>query len=152
MDNDINGIYKVILSIKVHADLSWSVYIDGKKVPPTCSIFTTFPSVISSPSDVSDIILSVSQAVICPGNPDEEFISFCCMWGSTIYGPGGKKEAIPFIDCNPPKDRLYSECTVRWVDCDVLCKHAGSFPQPCPFCQSFRSTLLASLSIEAQIM
>ena len=148
MGSDLDGPCKVVSSIKVRKDLSWSVYANGKEVPTTCSVLTSFPQSISSPSVVGHMIQSISQAVICPGNPDEEFVSLCRMRGSIMKGSRGSTETIAFIDCNPvinPKGQTQT-CTVRRVDCDVLCNQVGYFPHPCQSCQSFRSTLRSSLS------
>ena len=100
MDTDLNGMYKVTTSIRINADLSWSVYTNGKEVPATCSILTSYPQVISSPSEVAHMLQDVSQAVVCPGNPDEEFISLCKTRGSIMKGNRGSTETVAFIDSN----------------------------------------------------
>ena len=100
MDTDLNGMYKVTTSIRINADLSWSVYTNGKEVPATCSILTSYPQVISSRSVVAHMIQDVSQAVICPGNPDEDFVSLCKMRGSVMKGNRGSTDTVAFIDCN----------------------------------------------------
>ena len=105
MGSDLDGPCKVVSSIKIRKDLSWSVYANGKEVPTTCSVLTSFPRLISSPSVVGhNMIQSISQAVICPGNPDEEFVSLCRMRGSIMKGSRGSAETIAFIDCNPVID------------------------------------------------
>ena len=104
MATDLNGQYKVTISIKLYPDLSWSVYADGKEVPTTCSILTNYPQVISSPSVAHIMIQDVSKAVICPGNPDEEFVSLCRTRGSIMKGNRGSTDTIAFIDCNSVVD------------------------------------------------
>ena len=82
------------------ADLSWKLYADRKEVRATCSILTSYPQVISSPSEVAHMLQDVSQAVVCPGNPDEEFISLCKTRGSIMKGNRGSTETVAFIDSN----------------------------------------------------
>ena len=47
------------------------------------------------------MLQDVSQAVICPGNPDEEFISLCKTRGSIMKGNRGSTETVAFNVRNP---------------------------------------------------
>ena len=65
-----------------------------------------------------------------------------------MKGRRGSTDTVAFTDCNSvidPKGQT-KMCTVRRLDCDVLCKRVSSFPLPCHSCHSFRSTLRSSLS------
>ena len=148
LDHDHSGLIKVVSIIKVESNLSWCVYADDKKVPSTCSILESLPPVISTPSDMATIIQSVSQAAICPGNPDEEFVTLCQTRMCTMKRTSGNKETIAFIDHNPVTDLMGQtrKCTIRRVDCDIICKREETFLYRCHSCQSYRSTLRASLS------
>ena len=49
-----------------------------------------------------------------------------------MKGSRGRAEIIVFIDCNSvinPKGQMH-KCTMRRVDCDVLCNQVGCFPNP----------------------
>ena len=135
-------------SVILKPDSSWSIYVGDKEVPKACSILSQFSSPLSSNSELSSLIKDIDQATICPGNPEEKFITICHMHGGRIKAAWGNRDTIAFVDNSPVVDSTgkgYS-CTVRRVDCNVICEHTGQYPQHCKACQTFRSTLRASVS------
>ena len=90
------------------------------------------------------IVHRVDSAVLCPGNPDHQFISLWQARGGTMRGERRCGEYVAFIDRNKVVDTT-GQChstTVRRVDCDILCDKEASKTLPCHSCQCFCSTLL----------
>ena len=69
LKGNLNGVHHVAASV-VCADLLWSVYLRGVKVPIACKVLADFPPAIEASSVVSKLVPCVEQAVICPGNPE----------------------------------------------------------------------------------
>ena len=53
------------------------LWIHGEKVPATCKLLVELPSLISSPTIISNLLCCVYQAVVCPGNADKDFVAIC---------------------------------------------------------------------------
>ena len=139
---------RVTRSVTLNPDHTWSVFIGGKKVPETCSILTRFSSSVTSDIVLSKLIKGIDEAVCCPGNPEEKFVTVCQMRGGSIKGTRGAGDRVAFIDSSPVVDssgKCYN-ITVRRVDCEVICERAGQYPLRCTSCQAFRSTLRSSVS------
>lgn len=135
-------------SVVLKPDGSWSVYVGKREVPKACNILSQFSSPLLSNSELLSLIKYIDRATICPGNPEEKFVTICQMRGGSIKGARGNGDTIAFVDNSSVVDSTgkgYS-CTVRRVDCDVICEHTGQYPLRCKECQTFRSTLRASVS------
>ena len=70
------GLHEVTSSILINNDLTWGVHINGKKVPSTSEVLMGFPSVLPSIALVARLLQCVHQAATCPGNPEQDFVSF----------------------------------------------------------------------------
>ena len=147
LKSDPSGVCQVTESVVVRTDCSWSVYVHALKVPATCKILADFQPTIAASSVVSKIVESVDRAAICPGSHEDEFISACQKKGGTIKGQRGNGETVAFIDEHPVVDSKGKghSCTIRRVDCEILCEPSGRYPLRCRSCQSFRSTLRSSI-------
>ena len=77
LKGNLNGVHHVAASVVVSADLSWSVYLRGVKVPIACKVLADFPPASETSSTVSKLVACVDQAVIYPGNPESQFIAVC---------------------------------------------------------------------------
>ena len=124
-------------SILLYHSLTWSVHIRGKKVPATCKLLAEFPSLISSPTILSDLICCVHQAAVCPGNTDKDFVTVCEKRGGTMKKGG---DVIAYLDSTSPD----GHCSVRRAECDVIFDHLSRRVR-CQACQSFRSTLRSAV-------
>ena len=53
-----------------------------------------------------------------------------------------------FVDNSLVTDHSWNQyrCTVRRVDCDMLCERSSRYPLHCKSCQAFRSTLRSMVS------
>ena len=115
----------------------------------TCSVLAQFspPTCISMSDDLLRLIKAIDEATLCPGNPDEKFITICQARGGKLKGAGGAGD-VAFIDASPVVDttgKAY-DCTVRRIDCELLCERSGQYPLRCNSCQPYRSTLRSAVS------
>ena len=131
------GVQQPTTSVLLSHDLSWSVHIYGKKVPATCKLLASFPSLISSPTIISGLLNCIHYAAICPGNPDERFVTLCEKRGGTIKKGG---DVIAYLD----NSSLVGCRSVRRVECEIICD-LSSRRLRCQACQSFRSTLRSAV-------
>ncbi len=147
LKRDPSGVCHVATSVVVNADLSWSVQLRGVQVPAACKVLAEFPPTIAASSTVLKLMECVDRAVICPGSPEDDFISVCEKRGSTIKGQRGHGDTVAFIDEHPVTDSKGQSHprTIRRVDCAILCEPSGQYPLRCRSCQSFRSTLRSSV-------
>ena len=112
--------------------------------PPTC---------ISTSNDLLRLIKAINEATLCLGNPDEKFITICQARGGKLKGAGGAGD-VAFIDASPVVDttgKAY-DCTVRRVDCELLCERSGQYPLRCNSCQPYRSTLHSEQCVKVEII
>ena len=137
MEIGCDGLLQPTMSVLLTHDLSWSVHINGKKVPATCKLLVEFPAMISSPIIISNLLCSIHHAAVCPGNADEDFVTLCEKRGGTMKKGG---DIIAYLD----KTSLDGHQSVRRVECDVIYDHLSRRVR-CQACQSFRSTLRSAV-------
>ena len=148
MEEGSSGLGEVTASVIIDADHTWNVYVGEKKVPDTCGVLARFQSPLTD-EKLSDMIKAIDNADLCPGNPDEKFISVVKDKGEIIVrGARGTGDVIASIDNSVVRDHSGKQyqCTVRRVDCDLLCEKSSQYPLRCKSCQSFRSTLRSMVS------
>ena len=97
------------------------------------------------------LIKAVDNAVLCPDNPDEKFVSACKDKGGYVRGGRGNGDVVAFIDKSSVTDHSVKQyqCTVRRVDCDVLCERSSQYPLCYKSCQLLRSTLRSLVSCQS---
>ena len=63
-----------------------------------------------------------------------------------MKGESGCGDVVAFVDHSPVFDASgnYYQCTVRRVDCHILCDRSGQYPSRCKSCKAFRPTLCSS--------
>ena len=132
------GVLQPTASVLLTHNPSWSVHIYGKKVPATCQLLNCWvPSLISSPTIISNLLCCVHQAAVCPGNADEDFVAVHEKWGGTMKKGG---DIIAYLDNTSPDGHR----SVRRVEFDVIYDHLSHCVR-CQSCQSFRSTLQSAM-------
>ena len=57
----------------INTDLTWQVFVCGRQVPATCTVIRDFPANMK-PEFFLQVLEQVGQAVLCPGNPEEELV------------------------------------------------------------------------------
>ena len=143
------GLGEVTASVILDSDHTWNTYVGDKKVSDTCNVLARFRSSPLTDDKLSDNMIKViDNAVLCPGNPDEKFVSACKDKGGSVRGAWGNGDVITSIDNSVVTDHSGKQyqCTVRRVDCDMLCERSSQYPLHCKSCQPFRSTLRSLIS------
>ena len=137
-----SGLGEVTASVVLDSNRTCNVYIGHTKVPADCDILSRFLSYLPA-SELSDLIRCVENAVLCPVNPDENFVSVCKAKGGVAKGERGHGDVVAFIDNSPFTDHSGKQyqCTVRRADYEVLCEKSSRHPLRCKSCQSFRASL-----------
>ena len=141
-----NGVCQVTLSVIIYPDLTLSVYVHDKEVPKSCALLKKLETGALSANDVSTLIRTVDQAILCPGHPEEVYVTNCQKRGE-VKGGRGAGEAVGYVDNSPVSDRK-GQCyplTVRRIDCNLFYQCDGARPVRCKSCLSLRSTLRSSL-------
>ena len=143
-----SGLGEVTASIILDSDGTWNAYVGDKKVPDMCDVLARFRSSPLADDKLSELIMAIDNAVLCPGNPDEKFVSACKDKGGTVKGARGNGGVVAFVDNSLVTDHSGKQyrCTVRRVDCDMLCERSSRYPLRCKSCQAFRSTLRSMVS------
>lgn len=141
---------KLTASLFVDSENGWKVHVNGKRVPSTCNLLEEFPQDMctSNSAMIAAFIDCLDTAFICPGNSDEKFVIACENKGGIIRTNRGSGETVAYIDRVPTTDWTgkLCNCTIRRVDCDIICESRGLYPHRCKSCNTFRSTLRASFS------
>ena len=78
------GVYQPTVTVLLEQNSSWSVHLFGKKVPAACWLLSEFPSKVSSPTIISQLISCVNEAKLCPGNVDNRYVDICEKRGGTM--------------------------------------------------------------------
>ena len=150
LDTDgVSGVCTLAASIVVRlVDGTWKVNILDKLVPVTCKALSTLPLTIKTPSAVEDVIRTIDNAALCPGNPEVKYIEIYDKKGGEVKGERGNGDRVAFIDNTPVMTSSGEHClrTIRRVDCDIICITSGHLPVPCESCKSFNITLRSALS------
>ena len=64
------------------------------KVPIACKVLADFPPAIEASSVVSKLVVCVDQAVVCPGNPETQFVAVCQKRGGTMKRLRGSGDTV----------------------------------------------------------
>ena len=135
-----SGLSQSSISLLLARDLSWNVYVFQKKFPTTCAHISSFSSTLTSPVTIATLISSLHSASLCPGNPDDHFVSICEKRGEELKKGN---ETTAYVD----KSHVVAyngqtfPCTVRRVSCELILKKEGR----CQPCTSLRSTLRSAV-------
>ena len=120
---EVNGLCMVTASIAIDlAEKSWIASIHGTKIPRTCKILSQYPTQISSALTLSEIIATIDNAVLCPGNPDDKFVEIYDRKGGVVKGERGNGPAVAIIEKAHVEDLSGNQCcqTIRRLDCDII--------------------------------
>ena len=141
------GVLKVVMSVVIQMDTTWSIFIFDKEVPNTCRIFDDFPDHLPLQRQI-ELVETVHKAAVCPGNPEDRFVSLCKRRGGEVRGERGRGSAVAYIDNNVVIDSQGTKycCSVRRTDCDLLCGRNSGFPVRCKSCNNFRCALRSTVS------
>ena len=59
--------------ITIDADFLWYLSVGDKKFPSDSKLLDSLPRMISSVSDIEDVIKFVDSCMLCIGNPDDKY-------------------------------------------------------------------------------
>ena len=69
-----NGRHHVTINLTILKNLSWSVAYKGNKFLQCVMCLMSFPLLLTSSSQVKEMLTCLNQAVLCPGNPDDDLL------------------------------------------------------------------------------
>lgn len=118
---------------------SWKVHVHGNEVPSTCNVLSRYPTHISSALTLCELIATIDNSVLCPGNPDEKFVELYDKKGE-VKGDRGNGTVVAVVKEASVEDLQGNPCskTIRRVDCDVIIDRSSFH---CENCRLFRKTL-----------
>ena len=139
---------QVTRSLSIFGDLTWLVKVNGQVVLAKSKVLANYSPILASSRIAEDMIKQIDKSILCPGNPEPEFVSLCKKQDGVVKGQRGHGDVVAFTDEHSVTDSSGVEhlSTVRRVDCDLLCLLSSRYPKCCQSCQSFRSTLRSSVS------
>lgn len=144
-----DAVCQISFNLKVRKNLSWAVTFRGKDVPSGCELFDNFPLHLALPETVYALLTFLNTLVLCPGNPEKEYVSLCIKRGGVMRTKRGRGNIIASIDDTRfviDQSGHHHSQTIRHSLCAVLCKSAGSeYPQRCIACNQYRKSLRSSL-------
>ena len=71
-----SGLREPVISLSLQHDFSWRVHAYGKAVAFNSALLSIYSPALHSPDIVKNLIERLNQAELCPGNPEERFITF----------------------------------------------------------------------------
>lgn len=121
----------VKLSLTIFSNLKWTVKVYGQPVAVNNSILCVCPVLINSFDDLRSVCKILSEANLCQGNNETNFIQLLESRGGTIKNVS--KSVVAYIDA--------AANTVRHQSCSLLCNESK-----CQSCHQYRPSLRAMLS------
>jgi len=140
LDKGEDGARHVTKSLRIHSNLTWEVMCWTHVVPPTCKVLAKYPQHLLADNSSQNIVKDVDCSVLCPGHPEEQFVSLCQERGGSMKSQRGRGDVVAYVDKTPGIDSTGKtfQSTVRRVDCDILCEKDGCYPKRCSSCQAHR--------------
>ena len=129
---------KISHSVVVNLDLSWKITVHGYEVTSeVCStLFDGIPSVISSSTQLTNLLYRIDALNVCPGYPDKHFVSMVQSKKGILLNSAA--DVAAYVDDKYDvhyEDHRFSE-TVRTSDCLILTKD-----KRCSQCTSYQQNL-----------
>lgn len=95
----IGEMCQISASIAVHQDGTWTVFLLSQKIPANNLVLSKFSKNIISTDILQELIFTVDEAALCPGNPEEKFVSVCKIKkDEQMSGERGFGQTIGYID------------------------------------------------------
>ena len=126
-----NGSCQISSSVRLDKDSNWTIFVGENQVPRTCPVLDGFSPSLPTSEDLPALQMML---FLCPGTQEEKFIAICQARGGVVKGARGCGATVAFIDLSSPvfdSSGSYYQCTVRRVDCDILCERSGQYPSRC---------------------
>ena len=134
----------------IDSECTWNAYVGDKKVPDTCDILARFRSSPLTDDKLSDMIIAYWQCSFMHRQSRWEILSqHAGMRERSEEWENG--DVVAFIDKSSVTDHSGKQyqCTVRRVDCDMLCERSSQYPLRCKLCELLGSTLRSLVSCQS---
>ena len=127
--------------LSVNADLTWSLYVHGKRVcKEECKALQPFPSILDV-SSIDSLLLTLNSLQVCAGHPEPRFVALCESKQGAIRSHTGSitayKDDYNVVYLNGD---VYPS-TVRTSKCELLVNEVK-----CDSCKQYRGVLRALCS------
>ena len=87
-------------SFVVTQDLSWTLTVHGKEVnPQTCSALSDIPKILST-ATLQTLLSVLDKAALCPGHPDQQFLSMLDAKKGQLLSRNGR--TVAYVDSHSP--------------------------------------------------
>ena len=125
--------------INLYEDLTWKCTYFGKEVNSACPVLSSVPSHVTCFAMIVKLMTTLTEAQICIGNHDDNFITMSERKGNFANMKG---DVVAFLDskginCN---DQSISK-TIRHINCEVLI--VPDTNNRCEQCKAYRPVLRA---------
>ena len=110
-------------------------------------LLCSFPAHVRGKARLLEIVDCVTRAIVCPGNPDPEFVDVIEKRGGSLRSAGG--QVVGILDSTSEvtnhDGRVYGR-TIRRYDCEVLLRtgvpsSVSAKPTRCKSCAQYRNTI-----------
>ena len=68
---------QVTRSLSIFSDFTWLVKVNGQVVPAKSKVLANYSPILASSRIAEDMIRQIDKSILCPGNPEPEFVSLC---------------------------------------------------------------------------
>ena len=126
---------KVTHSLSINADLSWSLFVNQRRVEATtCGALRTLAGPMSA-DKLSQLLLTLDRLPLCAGQPDDHFMRMILTKKGKITSSNG--EVVAYVDDAHVElnGETYTQ-TIRTFNCEIL-----SHSVKCSSCTKYRTTL-----------
>ena len=94
-----NEMSHIASTINIAENGSFTVFFNGQMISATNSILSALPKHICSTATLQEIISAIDKAVLCPGNPEENFVDVCKRRpNAQICGERGIGDIVGYLD------------------------------------------------------
>lgn len=122
--------------VKVKSDFTWTLTVHGHEVNKEhCPAMCDLPEIIGI-CDLTHLLVQLDQLTVCPGHPDEHFVTMANARKGSFMSSSG--EVAAYVDKNVAVQlggQTYCE-TVRSSKCHLLIRGTQ-----CPECVAYRDIL-----------
>ena len=90
-----NEVAEVRITLQIYEDLTWKCTYFGKEVNPSCPVLTYVPLHVTSSAKVVTLLTTLTEAQVCIGNYDDNFITMSEEKGKFVNIKG---DVVAFLD------------------------------------------------------
>ena len=129
------------ITLCVQDDLTWTVFIHGKKLHQISNTSLSGISSTLSPLSLQKLISILDEACICPGNPNDQILPMATAHKGVFVSGSGEEKARLEKDFQVILNGDVYHQTIRTTTCSLLVSQGK-----CSSCKSYRPQLRAMCS------